>query len=480
MSGGPRVLLVAPQGFAARALLRTDVLSTLLAAGAEVTVLAPSDPALAAELAERGVGLEPLGDVDGQLARSRVRRAFATLRYFTLGDGHRAATLGVKARTALGELAAQRPWTARAVRALVRPLWRSAFLRRSLLAVEIALDRSALHAGVLDRVRPDLVVATTPGLFFADAVVVREARRRGVRTAAVILGWDNPTAKGYRGADVDLVVAWSERMAAQLVRHHDIPEERIAVGGVPHFDRYLRPGALPGRDDTLAALGLDPSRRTVVFTTPSPDLWTSNAEVAEALAVAAADGRLGAPAQLAIRPHPNFSLPRVHESVAPLAAVAVRRPHTHLFTPELTPGAMSVATTAADVDRLAALLAHADVLVNVFSTTTLEAFLVDTPVVALSEALGESANQSRPGGVRAWDDFAHLEGIRRAGAARVAHSLDELVTEVAAYIADPGREREARAHAAREECGPLDGHAGERVAQLLLTAARGGPSRRDA
>ena len=471
MSRGPRVLLVAPQGFAARALLRTDVLSTLLAAGAAVTVLAPADPALAAELGERGVALEPLGDVDGLMARSRVRRGFATLRYFTLGDGHRAATLGVKARTTLGELAAQRPWTARVVRAAVRPLWRSASLRRGLLALEIALDRSSLHVGVLARVDPSLVVTTTPGLFPADALLLREARRRGIRTAVVILGWDNPTAKGYRGAEADLVIAWSERMAAQLVRHHDIPAERIAVGGVPHFDRYLQPERLPDRTAALDALGLDPSLRTIVFTTPSPDLWTSNAVVAETLAAAAGDGRLGVPAQLVIRPHPNFSLPRVRESAAPLAAVAAHHAHAHLFTPELTPGAMTVATSAADVDRLAALLAHADVLVNVFSTTTLEAFLVDTPVVSLSEALGRAANRARPGGVRAWDDFAHLEGIRRSGAARVAHSLDELVAEVAAYLAEPSRDRDARARAAREECGPLDGRSGERVARLLLAAS---------
>ena len=472
MPGGQRVLLVAPQGFAARALLRTDVLSTLLAAGAAVTVLAPSDPVLAGELGERGVALEPLGDVDGLVARSRVRRGFATLRYFTLGDGHRAATLGVKARTALGELAAQRPWTARAVRAVVRPLWRSERLRRGLLALEIALDRSALHAGVVARVDPSLVVTTTPGLFPADALVLREARRRGIRTAVVILGWDNPTAKGYRGADVDLVIAWSERMAAQLVRHHDIPAERIAVGGVPHFDRYLRPHARPDRTDALGAVGADPSLRTIVFTTPSPDLWTFNAGVAEALAAAAEDGRLGVPAQVVIRPHPNFSLSRVRESAAPLAAVAARHPHVHLFTPELAPGAMTVATTAADVDRLAALLAHADVLVNVFSTTTLEAFLVDTPVVSLSEAVGRPAYRSRPGGVRAWDEFAHLEGIQRAGATRVARSLDELVAEVAAYLADPARDRDARARAVRDECGPLDGHSGERVAGLLLAAGR--------
>jgi CDP-glycerol glycerophosphotransferase (TagB/SpsB family) len=160
----------------------------------------------------------------------------------------------------------------------------------------------------------------------------------------------------------------------------------------------------------------------------------------------------------------------VGESVAPLVAVAAHHAHAHLFTPELAPGAMTVATTAADVDRLAALLTHADVLVNVFSTTTLEAFLVDTPVVSLSEAVGRPANRSRPGGVRAWDEFAHLEGIQRAGATRVARSLDELVAEVAAYLADPARDRDARARAVRDECGPLDGHSGERVAGLLLAA----------
>jgi hypothetical protein len=455
--------------------LRTDVLTTLLAAGARVTVLAPPDPALAAELGERGVALEALGDVDGLLARSPVRRAFTTLRYFILGDGHRAATLGVKARTALGELAEQRPLTARLVGLGVRPLWRSAALRRGLLALETALDRAHLHAGVLARVDPDIVVATTPGLFVADALVLREARRGGRRTAAVMLGWDNPTAKGYRGADVDLVIAWSARMAEQLTRHHDVPPDRIAVGGVPHFDRYLHRERLPGRDAVFAALGLDPERRTVVFTTPSPDLWGENAAVAETLAAAAEDGRLGAPAQVVVRLHPNFSLPRVRESAAPLAAVAARHPHVHLFTPELAPGALSLATSAADVDRLAGLLAHAAVLVNVFSTTTLEAFLVDTPVVALSEELAGAANSSRPGGPRSWDRFAHLQGLLRGEAARVARSLDELVAEVAGYLADPARDRAARRRVAEEECGPLDGRSGERVGRLLLAAACGEP-----
>lgn len=470
MREGPRVLLVAPNGFAARALLRTDVLPTLLDGGARVSVLAPEDDALRSELGPRGVALEPLGDVDGLVGASLPRRTFTTLRYFTLGDGRRATTLRVKARTALGELAAEHPVVARLIGLGVRPLWGSRTLRRALLRLEIASDRADLHAEAFARRRPDLVVATTPGLFTADAVVLREARRRACPTAAVVLGWDNPTAKGYRGAEVDLVVAWSKRMAAQLERHHDIPPERIAIGGVPHFDRYLRPDGLLARDELFAALRLDPARRTILFTTPSPDLWTMNATVARALGEAAREGRLGDGAQVVVRPHPNFSLGRVREGVTALEAVAAEAPGVTLFEPALGDGALPIATTPADVDRLAALLAHADVLVNVFSTTTLEAFLVDTPVVALSEDIAGAGNRRRPGGARAWDQFAHLEGLLHGGAARVAHSLEEMVALVAAYLADPALDRAARRRVAEEECGPLDGRSGQRVGRLLLDA----------
>jgi hypothetical protein len=109
--------------------------------------------------------------------------------------------------------------------------------------------------------------------------------------------------------------------------------------------------------------------------------------------------------------------------------------------------------------------------VTVFSTTTLEALLVDTPVVALSEDVAGGANASRPGGLRTWDEFAHLQGLMRGGAARVVHSYEELVAEVAAYLAEPERDRAARRRVVEEECGPLDGRSGERVARLLLNAA---------
>jgi hypothetical protein len=471
---GPVVLLCAPQGLAARTLLRSGVLDTLLAGGAQVAAALPADSPLGGALRERGVEVVAPPDEDALVAHSPLRKLLMTQRYFTLGDGAHAPTLQVKLRTALGVLARDRPWTARAVRAGEMLLSRSRAARRALLALELAVDRADLWGTTLDRVRPDLVVCTSPGWTYPDALALRAARRRGVPTCAVVLGWDNPTAKGYRGAHVDRVVVWSERMAAQVARHHDIDPARCLVCGVPQFDRYLRPRMLPGREALCSALGLDPARQIVVFTTPSPDLWDRNQAVAEALAAACEHDRLGLPAQLVVRPHPNFALPRAIESVEPLREVAARHRDTHLMEPELEPGGLVLDMTPADQDRLGGLIAHAGCVVTVFSTPTLEALLVDTPVVGLAEDLAGAEQDARPGGRRAWEEFEHLQVVLGAGAARLSRSLDELIAAVAAYLVDPGRDREARARVAAQECGPLDGRSGERVGRMLLKQAGAG------
>ncbi len=465
------VLLAAPQGFAARYLLRTDILPALREAGAKVVVLVPGgeDPRLRAELAADDVVLEPLADAGAILRSSRLRGLFTTLRYFTLAGGARAGTLRHKLVTVLGEeIAPRRPWTARLVRMAVRPLWRSRPLRRGLLALETALDRAAPHADMLDRHRPDLVVTTGPGYFYADALVLREARRRGIRTAAVVLGWDNPTSKGYRGADADLIVVWSERMAEQMARLHDVDPATIAVGGNAHFDRYARPDELLDREEAFAKAGLDPARRLILFATSAPDLWPLNAPLAEEVARAMDGGGLGADAQLLIRVHPNYLLERVTEPIEPLHAIADRHEHVHVQVPELAAGALDVHTTTADVELLAGLLRHCDALVNVGSTMALEALVLDRPVVVLSEALDPAAGGPGRRARRGWDEFDHLQALLHDGGVRVARTREQLVAHLRDALADPTAGSDRRRALARAECGPLDGASGRRIARLLL------------
>jgi hypothetical protein len=469
------VFIAIDQGMAARFFLRTDVLPTLTAAGARVVALVPNpdEPYLAEELAGQGVRLERLRAAREVVQRSRPWWLVHHLRTFALAHPRRSPAFLDYYRGFRAQIAGQRPLVARLFDAALRPLWRWRLLRRALRALEARLFTPALHADLFDRFEPDLVVTNSAGWLLPHALILREASRRGVRTAAVVSAWDNPTNKGYRGADPDHVVAWSERMAGQLVRHHDLPRERIVIGGVPHFDHYLREDGLPSREQLFSQLGLDPDRRLVLFATRSPASYLHNPRVAEALAEAVSEDRLGQPAQLVVRLHPVSFRPGYELPLDEYRALADHHPHVHLDVPTVLSQRLRTDMPASESIRLGALIKHCDVLVNVFSTTALEALLVDRPVVMVApdahrEGRGDGAADQPPAGPRAFADYEHTRELVESGAALVARSMPELVELVAEYLAHPERDRSQRLEAVARECGPLDGRSGRRVAEQLL------------
>jgi len=243
-------------------------------------------------------------------------------------------------------------------------------------------------------------------------------------------------------------------MREQMVEFQDFAPEQVVVGGVPHFDAYYRDDALPSRDALLARPGLDPERRLVLFATSAPGYYGRDHEVAAQLARAVSGDTLGAPAQLVIRVHPNF--PSKGVSTAAFEQIAREHAHVHLDVPEILPSGLACHMPGADTERLMALVRHCDVLVNVFSTTTLEAFAVDRPVVMIESKATV---------------YEHMALVLESGASPVASSERELLEHVRRYLADPSAEREQRAAISAQELGPGDGRSGERIAGLLLELA---------
>jgi len=468
------IALAVPHGVAARFLLRTQILPRLLDAGVRVVVLVPNpdEPYLQAELCHPDIVLERL-QATNDPPRSRPWLALMLLRGHVLAGGARNGTLHAKLRQTARRLSAGRASgrvAAVALKGAAKLLWRSRALRRGLVFAETRACMPDRHRDILLRHRPDLLVTTSPGWFPADAAILEEARRAAVPTLACVLGWDNPTSKGYRSMAPQRTIAWSAHMAAQLAALHDLAPARIDTAGVPHFDRYVVPGAVADRADLFARLGLDPARRLVVFATATPIGFADNAGVARILAEAIEDGRLGIDAQLVVRLHPFFFRPDRKEAYDELEQLAREQPHVHLDVPEIVSERMRSDVTEADDERLAALLTHADVLVNVYSTTTLEAFLADTPVVFAGGWVGPGVDgEPDP---RTYSSYEHLREIVAEGAVQVAATPGQLVEHVARYLADPSLERAQRERFARRETGPADGRAAERTADLILQAAR--------
>jgi hypothetical protein len=450
---------VVHQGFIARYLLRTDILAGLKEAGCRVVVLAPDSAAasLEQEFADEQVLIEPLREPPKRAGeRSQLWWWTLHLRSYAIANGHRTRALREKAERFPGRHMAGQPVEQRVFKLLIHLLWRSRRLRRALLRLELSRYVEEAHRDTFERYRPDLVVTTSPGYFKPDARLLREAGLHGVPGASVILSWDNPTSKGYRGANPDLVVTWSERMREQMIEFQDFEPERVVVGGVPHFDAYYHDDELPTRAELFSGLGLDPDRRLILFATSAPGYYGRDHEVAATLASAVAADELGPPAQLLVRLHPNF--PSKGVSTEDFGRVVAAHRHAHLDVPEILGSGLSCDMPAGATERLMALVRHCDVLVNVFSTTTLEAFAVDRPVVMIdSKAMA----------------YEHMARVLELGAAPVARSDGELLDHVRRYLAHPEDQRAERAAIAAEELGPPGGRSGRRIAGLLLELAGG-------
>ncbi|HEX7281898.1 MAG TPA: CDP-glycerol glycerophosphotransferase family protein [Vicinamibacterales bacterium] len=111
-------------------------------------------------------------------------------------------------------------------------------------------------------------------------------------------------------------------------------------------------------------------------------------------------------------------------------------------------------------------LCHADVVVNVASTISIEACIFDTPVVNIN--FDGPVESPYVKSARRYYSFTHYVNITSREAVRVATSPEQLVADVAAYLADPSLDAAGRKQVVLDQCQFTDGRSAERVVNLVL------------
>jgi len=114
---------------------------------------------------------------------------------------------------------------------------------------------------------------------------------------------------------------------------------------------------------------------------------------------------------------------------------------------------------------------HADVVVNLASTVTIDAAVFDRPVVNLdydpepgqpNQALIKDVNHL----------WTHFKPIAESGGVWLVNNTHEMVQALETYLAHPELHREQRSWIAKHVCGFLDGKCGERAAIAILQLAQ--------
>ena len=275
------------------------------------------------------------------------------------------------------------------------------------------------------------------------------ARRLRLPVVAHVASWDHTVGKGVISPYCDRYLVQNRAMEDDLGRYHGISPERVVVTGWPQTDLFAR--ARPRREygELLAGYGLDAERPLVLVMGNTPTNAPYEDRFVERLLgwwEESARDRL----QLLFRPHP-----RDREWRRRFGA-ALDRPGVVVQEPSYT-----------DLESLAVLLRHGDVVVCNAGTILLDALVNDRPVVCVLYDEGAPAGES-------WAAKnvvgKHYEALAASGAFVTAESFAEVVAGIERSLRDPGELAEKRRAVAADVVGEVDGRAAERVVDAIAEA----------
>ncbi len=374
-------------------------------------------------------------------------------------------------------------------------LWQLPFLPVALLFVWI-LKRSSwarkllvryqqrftpdIYEDLFEKYNPDIVIGSTPG-WREDRYLLREARVRGIRTASIILGWDNPSSYSIPGVPVDHISCWSEIQKEELVLGSDWDPEKIHIGGIPIYDGYFENRWLMPKEEYFELHGLDPERKLLSYAASFVS-FSPNYQNIEALAEFVESDELTEPCQLLVRLHPNHFWDNwlFEDERRRIYALAEKHPHVHIVEPVPIGGELGH-YSGEDMDEKSSMMAHADVFLTVYSTMVVEAAIHDSPVVSVCIDAPRGWGYVRRLPLRKYSlplskigDWPTHDRFRRSGAGRVVYDKEQLRKAVDDYLKDPGLDREARREFIQREVTYTDGSAGKRTGEYLASLVEGG------
>ncbi len=329
--------------------------------------------------------------------------------------------------------------------------------------LDYQLVRESWYAPYFEKYKPDVIFA--PHIISkVERSLLRQAKRRGVRTVGMINSWDNITLGKYPFRLLsDKLIVHNELIKNEAVKYLHYHPENIFIAGMPHFDHYVT-NARIGREEFCTRFGIDPRKRIVLFTSISSALNPTEWQVLSMLTAAIEDGRLPKDLILLVRHHPVSNM-----------LVGDLKPSPHLIFDNsktlFERGKTYSEILRSDMEHLANSLYHAELIITTASTTSIDAAAFDKPSVNLAFDGWEKPPFHRS--VRRFYEPSHdhYQAIVKSGGVRIVYSFDDLVKNIVAYLADSSRDREGRARIIREQCYKLDGKAGERVGEYLLSQA---------
>jgi CDP-glycerol glycerophosphotransferase (TagB/SpsB family) len=374
--------------------------------------------------------------------------------------------VNVRQRNKEFEAKGRRKNVLKTLRPLIYILRRTKSGRALFLKLQCGLFTTNIYSDLFDKFRPSLVISDSAG-WRLDQYLLREANRRKIKTATVIVGWDNPGSTGMPGAHVDYVNVWSAVHERELADGVDWKRKNIFIGGMPLYDGYINKQWLMCRDSYFDLHKLDPNKKLISFAATALSA-TPNLPTIKILADLVHNQKLNQPAQLLVRLHPTHfkSDPAYKKEAQQIFALAEEYRDVHIVEPKATPGGLE-RYSGEDFPEKASMLAYSDVLITIYSTMVVEGALHDTPCINTVIPVVDGWEN------KFWVPMEEIPSwptpvrIDQAGTGKSVSTIEALVAALNAYFADSALDHEGRMKFIRNEMTFLDGTATQKTAENL-------------
>ncbi|HBT81638.1 hypothetical protein A2757_00565 [Candidatus Giovannonibacteria bacterium RIFCSPHIGHO2_01_FULL_48_47] len=445
--------------FFVRNFLRTDVLQILNEKGSiRLVLLAPWEKLAyyRREFPQNFLVFEPLPEV-------RLRKVERFFKFLETSSIH-ARTTFISSRTALYRVGSKVRLVQRyLIFVFQRIFWhlgRFRWWRNLLRKIYFVLPNSAFD-GILEKYRPDLIFCSTM-VYMEDYVLAKAAKKRGIKVLGMTLSWDNFYGKTFLLVKPDWLFLHTDFIKEQAEKFGDFSRERTTVVGIPQYDRYFRKTGLKTREEFFKEIGADPSRKLILYGFSGKAGLDIEFDIVDILAEAVKKKELSEEVNVLIRPYPRYDFPQ--EKIS-----AMKTRYGFLATPavfHVGSGKGDWEFDEKSINFLLNSLAHADLVISMYSTFFIEAAIFDKPLVAV--AFDGYQKRNYWNSARRFFDWEYLSDIKPLDGVWLVRDKEEFIRALNKYLSEPGYLLEGRRKIVEKECQFQDGFSGERLGKALL------------
>ena len=289
---------------------------------------------------------------------------------------------------------------------------------------------------------------------------LRVAKRCGVKSIGFINSWDKVTAKCILRLLPDKTIVFNGIVKDEVVRHNDVFEKDIFIGGMPQYDYYFSRQIIP-RDEFLKKRGFSPDTKLIVYAPLGSAFSISDWSVIDCLYKLNGEGVFGKNIKILVRFPPHDFIEESELKKRPWLV------YDH-------PGVRFANEPGGDWDMnfsdlfyLHDTLAHMSLLVGYASSINIDSAIFDKPVISIDfEVKPQKLLARSPLRFR---NVVHCQTLLKINGAKVVKNENELVFWINNYLQNPLIDRDGRRNVVKEQCVFMDGKSGERIGNFILS-----------